>query len=379
GNVERMQDMFNRAKAFNGDIHSWNTGKVTNMQAMFYGAEAFSQGINGWDVSNVTDMSSMFQNAKAFTGGGAMYYKYGSWNVEKVTTMENMFAGAESFTEDLGQWTLRSITNMKNMFSAPAGKGMTCGDYSHSLHGWARNPHTNTGVDFTGQSNRVYNAIGKIARDSLMKPIANGGKNWTISGDSHDELCGMYVWTGAVSTDVADINNWLNGLQPWRQFGPGSSEIHSSVIISNTAVRDMHITRGTVTPPWTPGGPNQLEYWLFDNLINRTNKKIVVEPGANLYINFDVYGSSTPADADKIVVKADDTNPNGSLILGGQPCDKPVYATVEMYSKANREATAMTWTDNIPSSPTKDSLFSVHYRWQYIGIPVEGEYANAFY
>ena len=379
GNVERMQDMFNRAKAFNGDIHSWNTGKVTNMQAMFYGAEAFSQGINGWDVSNVTDMSSMFQNAKSFTGGGAMYYKYGSWNVEKVTTMENMFAGAESFTEDLGQWTLRSITNMKNMFSAPAGKGMTCGDYSHSLHGWARNPHTNTGVDFTGQSNRVYNAIGKIARDSLMKPIANGGKNWTISGDSHDELCGMYVWTGAVSTDVADINNWLNGLQPWRQFGPGSSEIHSSVIISNTAVRDMHITRGTVTPPWTPGGPNQLEYWLFDNLINRTNKKIVVEPGANLYINFDVYGSSTPADADKIVVKADDTNPNGSLILGGQPCDKPVYATVEMYSKANREATAMTWTDNIPSSPTKDSLFSVHYRWQYIGIPVEGEYANAFY
>ena len=372
GNVERMQHMFNQAKAFNGDISSWNTGKVTNMQAMFYGAEAFNKSITGWNTANVTDMSSMFQNAKAFTGGGPMYYFYGSWNVEKVTTMENMFAGAESFSEDLGQWTLRSITNMKNMFSSPVGKGMTCSDYSHSLHGWARNPHTNTGVDFTVQSNRVYNAIGKIARDSLMKPIANGGRGWTISGDSYDELCGMYVWTGTVSTDVADNGNWLNGKRPVNVGAPGSYEYHASVFISHTATNDLHITPLPATPPYA-------RYWLFDNLINRTNKKVVVEPGANLYVNFDVYGSSTPADADKIVVKADDTNPNGTLILGGQPCDKPVYATVEMYSKAYKSATPVTWTDNIPTSPTKGDTMSASYKWQYIGVPVDGEVVNAFY
>ena len=113
---------------------------------------------------------------------------------------------------------------MKNMFSSPVGKGMTCADYSHSLHGWARNPHTKTGVDFTGQSNRVYNAIGKIARDSLAKPVAQGGRGWIFSGDSYDELCGMYVWTGNVSTDVADNGNWLNGRQPWKLFGPGGHE-----------------------------------------------------------------------------------------------------------------------------------------------------------
>ena len=382
GNVERMQDMFNRAKAFNGNITTWNTGKVTNMQAMFYGAEAFNKIISGWNVSNVTDMSSMFQNAKAFNNGTTMN-GMGYWNVEKVTTMKNMFLNAEAFNQDLAGWTLRSITDMRDIFSAPLNKGMSCANYSSSLQGWASKPHTNTGVDFTGQSNRVYNAVGKIARDSLSKPVAQGGKGWNMSAttDSYDESCGMHVWLGTVSTDISDINNWQSGTGMPPHIGIVSGyEYNVMVYISPSAVRDMHVTPLPVTPPYTPGAPNNLGYWIIHNLVNKTtNRKVVVEPAANLYIHNWIDGSSTPADADKIVVKADDTNPNGSLILGGQPCDKPVYATVEMYSKAGREATAMTWTDNIPSSPTKDSLFSVHYRWQYIGIPVEGEYANAFY
>ena len=381
GNVERMQDMFNRAKAFNGNITTWNTGKVTNMQAMFYGAEAFNKAL-GWNTENVTDMSSMFQNAKAFNNGTTMN-GMGYWNVEKVTTMKNMFLNAEAFNQDLAGWTLRSITDMRDIFSAPLNKGMSCANYSSSLQGWASKPHTNTGVDFTGQSNRVYNAVGKIARDSLSKPVAQGGKGWNMSAttDSYDESCGMHVWLGTVSTDISDINNWQSGTGMPPHIGIVSGyEYNVMVYISPSAVRDMHVTPLPVTPPYTPGAPNNLEYWIIHNLVNKTtNRKVVVEPAANLYIHNWIDGSSTPADVDKIVVKADDTNPNGSLILAGQPCDKPVYATVEMYSKANREATAMTWTDNIPSSPTKDSLFSVHYRWQYIGIPVEGEYANAFY
>ncbi len=381
GNVERMQDMFNSAKAFNGNIMPWNTGKVTNMQAMFYGAEAFNKAL-GWNTENVTDMSSMFQNAKAFNNGTIMN-AMGYWNVEKVTTMKNMFLNAEAFDQNLAGWTLRSITDMRDIFSAPLNKGMSCANYSSSLQGWASKPHTNTGVDFTGQSNRVYNAVGKIARDSLSKPVAQGGKGWNMSAttDSYDESCGMHVWLGTVSTDISDINNWQSGTGMPPHIGIVSGyEYNVMVYISPSAVRDMHVTPLPVTPPYTPGAPNNLGYWIIHNLVNKTtNRKVVVEPAANLYIHNWIDGSSTPADADKIVVKADDTNPNGSLILGGQPCDKPVYATVEMYSKANREATAMTWTDNIPSSPTKDSLFSVHYRWQYIGIPVEGEYANAFY
>ena len=381
GNVERMQDIFNSAKAFNGNITTWNTGKVTNMQAMFYGAEAFNKAL-GWNTENVTDMSSMFQNAKAFNNGTIMN-AMGYWNVEKVTTMKNMFLNAEAFDQDLAGWTLRSITDMRDIFSAPLNKGMSCAKYSSSLQGWASNPLTKTGVDFTGQSNRVYNAVGKIARDSLSKPVAQGGKGWNMSAttDSYDESCGMHIWMGTVSTDISDINNWQNGTGMPPHIGIVSGyEYNVMVYISPSAVRDMHVTPLPVTPPYTPGAPNNLGYWIIHNLVNKTtNRKVVVEPAANLYIHNWIDGSSTPADADKIVIKADDTNPNGSLILGGQPCDKPVYATVEMYSKAGREATAMTWTDNIPSSPTKDSLFSVHYRWQYIGVPVDGEVANAFY
>jgi len=133
--------------------------------------------------------------------------------------------------------------------------------------------------------------------------------------------------------------------------------------------------------PYTPPGsdPNVIHFYSFGNLINNSNKKVVIEPNGHLHINKWVLGSSTPADVDKIVIKADDTRPNGSLILAGQPCDNPVYATVEMYSKASKSAVSISWTDNIPGSPTFGQSISSSYKWQYIGIPVEGEVVNAFY
>ena len=367
--VTNMHGMFQGAQNFDQDIHNWNTGKVTDMSQMFLRAFKFNQPIGSWNTANVTNMAYMFAFATSFNK--PLY-----WNVEKVTDMTSMFWGADAFDQDLSYWTLKNVTSAGNMFKANLNKGMSCGNYSETLQGWAINPLTKTGLNFLAQDNRQYNMIGKESRDILTKPIANGGKGWIISGDTYDKNCGIdYVWTGAVSTDIADNGNWQGGQHPGSS--PILGEFRATVAFDSLAVRDMHIPSLPYTPPGST--PNYIHFYSFGNLINNSNKKVVIEPNGHLHINKWVFGSSTPADADKIVVKADDTNPNGSLILAGQPCDKPVYATVEMYSKAGREATAMTWTDNIPSSPTKDSLFSVHYRWQYIGIPVEGEYANAFY
>ena len=367
--VTNMHGMFKGANNFDQDIHNWNTGKVTDMSQMFLRAFKFNQPIGSWNTANVTGMAYMFAFATSFNK--SLY-----WNVEKVTDMTSMFWGADAFDQDLSGWTLKSVTSAGSMFRANLNKGMSCGNYSETLQGWAINPLTKTGLNFLGQDNRQYNIIGKEARDILTQAVAQGGKGWTISGDTYDKNCGIdYVWTGAVSTNIADNGNWQGGQHPGSS--PILGEFRATVAFDSLAVRDMHIPSLPYTPPGST--PNYIHFYSFGNLINNSNKKVVIEPNGHLHINKWVFGSSTPADVDKIVIKADDTNPNGSLILAGQPCDKPVYATVEMYSKAGREATAMTWTDNIPSSPTKDSLFSVHYRWQYIGIPVEGEYANAFY
>ncbi|MFC2604387.1 MAG: BspA family leucine-rich repeat surface protein, partial [Bacteroidota bacterium] len=367
--VTNMHGMFQGTHNFDQDIHNWNTGKVTDMSQMFIRAFKFNQPIGSWSTANVTNMAYMFAFATSFNK--PLY-----WNVEKVTDMTSMFWGADAFDQDLSYWTLKNVTSAGNMFKADLNKGMSCGNYSETLQGWAINSLTKTGLNFLGQDNRQYNIIGKESRDILTKPIANGGKGWTISGDTYDKNCGIdYVWTGAVSTNIADNGNWQGGQHPGAS--PILGEFRATVAFDSLAVRDMHIPSLPYTPPGST--PNYIHFYSFGNLINNSNKKVVIEPNGHLHINKWVFGSSTPADVDKIVIKADNTNPNGSLILAGQPCDKPVYATVEMYSKAGREATAMTWTDNITSSPTKDSLFSVHYRWQYIGIPVAGEYANAFY
>ena len=55
------------------------------MENMFNTAVSFNGDLSGWDVSNVTDMSGMFNEAVSFNGD------ISEWNVSKVTNMEDMF------------------------------------------------------------------------------------------------------------------------------------------------------------------------------------------------------------------------------------------------------------------------------------------------
>ena len=68
GRVTTMQGMFNQATSFDGDISSWNVSNVTNMINMFRQASAFNKDISSWDVSNVTEgFSGMFNGTNALS------------------------------------------------------------------------------------------------------------------------------------------------------------------------------------------------------------------------------------------------------------------------------------------------------------------------
>lgn len=68
---------------FNGDISSWNVGKVKNMRGMFFDAQLFNCNISKWNTISVENMSCMFFNAFSFD------QDISNWNTYNITKPEN--------------------------------------------------------------------------------------------------------------------------------------------------------------------------------------------------------------------------------------------------------------------------------------------------
>ncbi|MDO4725716.1 MAG: BspA family leucine-rich repeat surface protein [Porphyromonadaceae bacterium] len=340
-----------RKLVYSNVISSWNVSNIKNMSHMFDGAVLFNQDINSWNTENVNDMSSMFAGAKVFNK------PLDQWNVAKVVNMYRMFNKAISFNQSLGSWNLRSLSDAREMLDNDPDEGIDCYNYSATLIGWAENSNTPNNITL-GAKNRFFNRTAKAAHDKLTLT-----KHWTIIVDTFDPNCGgaSYVWIGTVSDDFGTSFNWLDGIAPKPD---GNVEFATVDNYGSEAVNNMKID-----------GPNRK----IGNLMNNSSKATVIPSGISLTVSGELTGSETMNEANKLLILSSKDQPNGTLILAGQPASTPVYATVEMYSKA-KKGVSQTWVDNIEGSPTKGQSFKSSFQWQYIGVPVESVVTNdAFY
>jgi hypothetical protein len=103
---------------------------------------------------------------------------------------------------------------------------------------------------------------------------------------------------------------------------------------------------------------------VIGSLINATNKKLIIPAGKALTVNNTITISDSQ-NANLIQIKSGGSStPQGTLIFHND-ADHPVYATVEMYSKAYINA----------AGETNNKFF-----WQYFGIPFRSLPANpSFY
>lgn len=196
--VTDMNDMFNNAVKFNGDVSKWDTSNVTDMSSIFSKAKVFNQSLNSWDTSKVTDMSVMFSYASAFNSAMSKWdtsnvtnmnrmFEYAqefnqpisAWDTSKVTNMSNMFEWADEFNQDISNWNVSNVTTMSSMFLFAA-------DFNSDVSKWDTSKVTN----MLGMFRFAYAFNGDIS-------------NWDTSN-----VRNMYGMFTNATTFNGDVSKW---------------------------------------------------------------------------------------------------------------------------------------------------------------------------
>ena len=226
GNVTDMSYMFSGATLFDGDISTWDTGKVINMSHLFEGTSSILNKISNLNISSVTDMSSMFAGNTVFNQDLANWATY----INGVTNMDNMFDGCDAFNQDISGWQLGSKLGSAVNFM----RGKSTADYSYldniytTWYTWVHDnsPISNLVIDF-GSIQYTPGGDAETARNGLIQ-----GFSWTITdggpaasldsfisrwrtGDSSEYVSLPYLKSGTYSGTI----DWGDGSSSDNTYG----------------------------------------------------------------------------------------------------------------------------------------------------------------
>jgi surface protein len=251
GAVTDLSWMFSRAGNFNQNIGSWNTAAVTDMSYMFTGASTFNKNIGTWNTANVTNMSGMFFNATAFN------QNIGAWNTVAVTNMNGMFFFAFSFNQNIGTWNTTAVTNMSGMFSFAYAFNQNIGSWNISNTSSMTDIFNNSGINIdnydailtawntAGYTNKNLGNASPLkycntaVRTTLTTPIGNGGKGWTIMGDSFNCSIEINLKSNNVNIMSGSMTPSLNNHTDFGEVLSSSGTIVRTFTIENTGTQNL--------------------------------------------------------------------------------------------------------------------------------------------
>ena len=169
---------------------------------------------------------------------------------------------------------------------------------------------------------------GFMGEDSFVYKICENG----ICDSAQVNIKVKNYWLGSTSNDWGDASNWTANMIP-----PSNKNIEFASIANNegqAALNDLQLDTSTRE---------------INNLTIQTDKKLIIPAQKTLIVN----GSINTDNNNRIIIKASEAVANASFFFPNET--KPVYATVEMFSKA------------FIGTELDDNA---KYRWQYFGIPL---------
>jgi len=196
-------------------------------------------------------------------------------------------------------------------------------------------------VSVTGYYSLLVDANTDFSSGSVSYLLTNtSGNLYTVAGVSFPAGTSYFTiapkrnyWVGtASSTSWGVASNWTAGLIP-----PTGADVEFATSANNTAtpaINDLQLDQNRT----------------IGSLINLSTKGLIIPAGTGLTVNKTITTSSDPG---SIYIHSSSTIANGSFIFPNN--SSPVFATVEMYSKAFYDP------EGIPN---------YKYHWQYFGIPL---------
>lgn len=284
-------------------------------------------------------------------------------NFHTYTTSDNgLLAGYNCFEE---KGTV--INGISTVSTAPTGTFKNSPAWTNIFPSWCISTKDPTKTPFASNTNFITGLIGDSSPDPLYHNYTVHIQGITCAEKTKDFLVDIdytcpNVWVGTNGTEWNEKYNWKGKFVPFAE-DEDPKRITSAKYgsIPQTAKNLVFAT----TANNTIAAQNDLildkKRSVCGDFTNESNKALIIPPDKSLTIK----GTATSKSVDRILIQANATQPNGSLIFTDPSKNPAVKATVQMYTRGFKGTDLWTWTD--PAG----GKYSGYYRWQFFGVPVK--------